>query len=137
MIPIGTSRLGFLASSACVETESKPIYAKNIIAAPASMPNRSAVAVRPAENGLAEQAHAPLAVGPERAPVARVDVKGADRDYECDNREFENDHGGVEPGALFDTKDQNNRYRRDYENSRQVEETARRARCMSPPDAAE
>src|SRR5215813_7163984 len=37
-IPIGTSRLGRLASSACVETESNPMYAKKIIAAPASMP---------------------------------------------------------------------------------------------------
>src|SRR5258705_12213260 len=37
-IPIGTSREGFRASSACVEIESKPIYAKKTIAAPASMP---------------------------------------------------------------------------------------------------
>jgi hypothetical protein len=38
MMPIGTSRFGFLASSACVETESKPMYAKKMIAAPAIMP---------------------------------------------------------------------------------------------------
>ncbi len=38
MIPIGTSRCGFFASSDCVETASKPMYAKKIVAAPASIP---------------------------------------------------------------------------------------------------
>ena len=41
MIPMGTSRWGFLASSAWVETESNPIYAKKMIADPASMPSGS------------------------------------------------------------------------------------------------
>ena len=39
MMPMGTSRAGLRASSACVETESKPMYEKKIIAAPASMPS--------------------------------------------------------------------------------------------------
>jgi len=38
MMPIGTSLDGFLASSEWTETESNPIYAKKIIAAPANMP---------------------------------------------------------------------------------------------------
>ena len=38
MIPIGTSRVGFLASSAWVETESKPMYAKKMMAAPEAIP---------------------------------------------------------------------------------------------------
>ncbi len=37
-MPTGTSRCGFFASSVCVETESKPMYAKKMMAAPASMP---------------------------------------------------------------------------------------------------
>ena len=39
MIPIGTSRCGRRASSAWVETESKPMYEKKMIAAPASIPS--------------------------------------------------------------------------------------------------
>ena len=38
MIPMGMSRPGFLHSSAHVETASKPMYAKKMIAAPAPMP---------------------------------------------------------------------------------------------------
>ena len=37
-IPIGTSRWGFLVSSALVATTSKPMKAKNTSAAPAKMP---------------------------------------------------------------------------------------------------
>src|SRR3981189_3717781 len=66
MIPIGTSREGFRASSACVEIESKPIYAKKTIAAPASMPTgEPAGPVRP--NG----------VGPKKlSPVSPNGAKG-------------------------------------------------------------
>ncbi len=39
-IPNGTSRCGHLASSACVEIESKPMKAKNTIAAPSMIPDR-------------------------------------------------------------------------------------------------
>ena len=38
MMPIGTSRCGFLASSAWVETASNPMYAKKMMAAPAIIP---------------------------------------------------------------------------------------------------
>ena len=41
MMPIGTSRCGLRASSAWVDTESKPMYAKKIMAAPASTPTGS------------------------------------------------------------------------------------------------
>jgi hypothetical protein len=37
-IPMGMSRLGFLASCAAVETASKPIYAKNTMAAALMIP---------------------------------------------------------------------------------------------------
>ena len=38
MMPIGMSRFGLRASSAVVETASKPMYAKKTIAAPAAIP---------------------------------------------------------------------------------------------------
>src|SRR5579885_1425015 len=38
MMPKGRSRCGFLASSAAVDTESKPIYVKKTIAPPVTMP---------------------------------------------------------------------------------------------------
>ena len=37
---MGTSRCGRRASSACVEIESKPMNAKNTIAAPSMIPER-------------------------------------------------------------------------------------------------
>ena len=37
-MPIGRSRFGFFASSEWVEIESKPMYAKKIMAAPANTP---------------------------------------------------------------------------------------------------
>src|SRR5438105_8219622 len=40
IIPIGKSRCGFFASCAVVETASNPIYAKNMYAAPAPMPEK-------------------------------------------------------------------------------------------------
>ncbi len=40
MMPIGKSRCGFFASCAVVETASKPMYAKNMYAAPAPMPEK-------------------------------------------------------------------------------------------------
>ena len=40
MMPIGMSRPGFLHSSAHVETASKPMYAKKMIAAPAPIPGK-------------------------------------------------------------------------------------------------
>ncbi len=40
MMPIGRSRCGFLASSAVVETASKPIYAKKTTAAAAMTPEK-------------------------------------------------------------------------------------------------
>src|SRR5215510_11335543 len=40
MIPIGRSRRGFLASSAVVDTASKPMYAKKATAAAAIMPDQ-------------------------------------------------------------------------------------------------
>ena len=41
MMPIGTSLAGRRASSEWTETESKPMYAKKMIAAPAIMPRGS------------------------------------------------------------------------------------------------
>jgi hypothetical protein len=41
MMPMGTSLFGFFASSAWVETESKPMYAKKMTAAPESIPSGS------------------------------------------------------------------------------------------------
>ena len=38
MIPIGMSRCGFLASSAAVDTASKPMYAKKMMAAALEIP---------------------------------------------------------------------------------------------------
>jgi len=38
MMPIGKLRFGFRVSSATVETASKPMYAKNTMAAPALIP---------------------------------------------------------------------------------------------------
>ena len=38
MMPMGTSRLGFLHSSLAVETESNPIYVKKMMEPPASTP---------------------------------------------------------------------------------------------------
>ena len=51
-MPIGTSRCGFLASSACVDTESNPIYAKKMMAAPASTPTGSPAALDCPNTGM-------------------------------------------------------------------------------------
>src|SRR3954470_4266837 len=40
MMPMGMSRFGFFASSAVVETASKPMYAQKTIAAPVAMPEK-------------------------------------------------------------------------------------------------
>src|SRR4029450_9715472 len=97
-MPIGTSRFGRLASSACVETESNPMYAKKMMGAPARLPGGAA----PAQARRAEDPQPAPAEGSERVPVRRVDEERAHRDHEQHRGQLDADHGGVEAGALLD-----------------------------------
>ena len=100
MMPIGTSRCGFFASSACVETESNPMYAKKMRAAPAIMPSGFPPCRLLARDLETEEADARPAVRGERLPVGRVDVERADEDHEQHRGDLDGHHEGVEPARL-------------------------------------
>ena len=70
MMPIARSRCGRRASSAWVEIESNPMYAKKIRPAPSATPRQ------------------PLVFVQERPPVPRFDVGRADADDRQDHARY-------------------------------------------------
>ncbi len=102
-MPNGKSRAGFLASSAVVETASKPMYAKKMNAAPPNMPARI-------PNGK----YAPRAgVGTRRQMVVRrVDMADADGNEEENYRQFDRDDDRVDGAGLLRPAHEQSRYQR-------------------------
>jgi hypothetical protein len=81
MMPIGRSRLGFFASSAVVETASKPMYAKNTTAPAAMMPDQPYGAKGDQFSGFTNAAPAPMknttatSLIPTMTALARADSR--------------------------------------------------------------
>src|SRR5262245_31328291 len=96
MMPIGTSRFGLRASSACVDTE----VGEEDDRRPRQHPERLPAHSRLSEDGLSEEGDAGQPIGRERLPVRGIDVERPDRDDEEDDHQLDAHHEGVEAGAL-------------------------------------
>src|SRR3712207_9307267 len=72
-----------------------------------------------------------------RRPVVRVDVEGADDDHEDHDRHLDDDHPGVEAGALPDALDEDGRDDAADDERGQVEERAFAGRVRSEEHTSE
>ena len=89
MMPIGMSRFGFLHSSAHVETASKPMYAKKMIAAPVEMPAKP--------------------FGANGCQFAGLTNLKLTKTKNASTTSLIADHDGVEAGRLLDSPDEDDR----------------------------